>query len=546
MPGPPTVPVLDIRTAAPKRQAALWDALESSVNDLELALARAGQGVSALGVLIAMYVTVFVSRDMGLLTAVIAVVSLWWFFGVHTALSRGVQLAAVRIATPIYEILMPGGLLLAIWYAEGAEYALGSWVPPQLYAVFILMSILRLRPYFPTLLGVLAALEYGLLWYFFMSEELVGADNLLHRPPVQAVRMFSLVLTGMAGEVAVRGLRDAIKKANKEVRAKDLFGKYRLGKTIAAGGMGSVVHATYCPEGGFEREVAVKLIHPHLAQDQLFVRRFRNEAKLSARLAHPNIVPALDFGYVDGQYFFAMDFVDGPTLTMIQKYCYDLDAPVPLYVIAHIGREVAEALHHAHVEAVDGKGRVLQVVHRDVSPGNVMFHQSGQIRVLDFGVARALGDAREEHTKTLVGKPSYMAPEQLRADAVDARSDLFSLAVLLWELVCNRSLFRREHDGASMLAVVEDDIPTVDVHRPEVGPHWLAFFERALQRDPNRRFQTASALSQALAGIQDIDGHASNEHIAVMVARVLEPVDELELDWETEFTAEVDESGAEL
>ncbi len=532
MPGR-TVPAPDPRVVGPRRKQALHQALQVGALDFELMAARAGLAVAVGGVFIAAYATIFVSRDLGLLTAAVAVLSGWWFWGVHTALKRDFATDTLRWLSPIYEVGMPGILLLAINFAEGPRYALGTWVAPQLFAVFILLSILRLNVWLPTVLGIVAALEYGLIWWFFINPDLGVTDDLLYLPRVQYIRCTSLVVTGFAGSLAVRGLIRLIERANRDVRSRDLFGKYRLGKTIASGGMGTVVHATYAPEGGFEREVAVKLIHPHLADDPMFLRRFRNEARLSARLAHPNIVPALDFGIVDGQYFFAMDYVDGPTLTEVQKYTFETGFPLQLALIAYIGQQVCEALDHAHTRAVDGQGRVLQVVHRDVSPGNVMFHHSGAVRVLDFGVARALGDNQVETTQNLVGKPSYVAPEQLRHDSVDARSDLWSLGVLLWELVCNRSLFRRDGEASTMMAVVDYEIPTVFDHRKGIGEHWQQFFERALQRDPGERFQSAVQMRDELNRIIELEGGAGMNEVAMMVAAVIEEHDELDLDFET-------------
>jgi len=500
------------------------------VLDLERSVARAGQGVGAGGLVVAIYVTLFVSRQLGFLSATIAITSLWWFYGVYWALQQPRWQRAAMLVSPFFEISIPSLCLLAVYRAKGGAYAVGSWVPAELYTVFILSSILRLRRWLPAGLGLLAAVQYALIWTFLIAPEVGQRPETLYQPGVHWVRSVSLLLTGLAGTVAVIRLNRLIQRATKSARSHDLFGKYQLGDTVASGGMGRVVRATYCPEGGFERDVAIKLIHPHLADDEAFVRRFRTEARLCARLNHPNIVPALDFGVVDGQYFFAMDYVDGTTLTELLREAGELNRPIPLRITAHIGLEVARALHHAHAEAVDGRGRLLRVVHRDVSPGNVMVHRRGHVRVLDFGVAQAIGRGPKEATRTLVGKPSYMAPEQLSGGPVDARADLWSLSVVLWEMVTNEPLFRRDLEAATLLAVCQDAIPRVASLRPDAHPAWQTFFDHALQRDPNARFIDAEALCDALLVVQSAEGAATADDLAELVHRVTTDVEELELD----------------
>jgi serine/threonine-protein kinase len=281
--------------------------------------------------------------------------------------------------------------------------------------------------------------------------------------------------------------------------------------------MGKVVEALYCPEGGFRRRVAVKVIHPHLAGDRRFVDRFRHEAELCSRLHHPGIVAALDFGRSGDTWFFVMEFVDGLPLSELLSEHRQARLPLEPRVVVAMGVQLADALDHAHTHAYDADGRSLRVLHRDLSPSNVLVDHSGQLKISDFGVARALRAGDSLHTKNLVGKPSYVAPEALKNEPIDERADLWSLAVILWEALCNQRLFKRSNEAATMLAVLEDPPPVLDEARPGLGAAWQLFFDTALHRDPQRRYPSAAAFREALCELQRVTGTASMEDIAALV-----------------------------
>ena len=278
-------------------------------------------------------------------------------------------------------------------------------------------------------------------------------------------------------------------------------------------------------------QVELVLADAHLARDLQFLKRFRAEARLSARLAHPNIVGALDFGRMDDNWFFAMEFVDGPTLKDVAEHHRWLGEPVKAALVAHIGREILSGLEFAHAVARDHKGRLLRVVHRDLSPSNLLIDRSGQVKISDFGVARALRRKHDLHTHHIVGKPAYMAPEQLKNGAIDARFDLFSVGVVLWELVCNRRLFLRDSEAATMMAVLACEIPRPSQLRPELGTTWDAFFVKALAEAREDRFASAAAMSDAIAVLQDQVGVPKTHEIAVLITKVSEDsLPELEIE----------------
>ncbi|MEZ4323038.1 MAG: serine/threonine-protein kinase [Myxococcota bacterium] len=526
---PETIPP---RTTIRTLHTGLWSALESGVADLEILLARADQGVSAMAILIAIWFSTVrpaIGIPLGLMCCGVFVAATI----AHALLVRGIAVNALRYAMPAMEIAIPGAALLVLAEVEGPGYALGSWVPPQLFCLFIAGSILRLQPGVPIVMGCIAAAEFWLVYWFAIHDRVEGDGVLLHRMDVQLVRTGSLIITGCAGSMAVYGLKRIIGRANADLRAQELFGKYRMIREIASGGMGVVHEALYCPEGGFERKVAIKVIHPHLAADRGFVERFREEAELCARLTHPNLVAALDFGTVEHTYFFAMEYVDGPTLRDILDRHRRNGKPLDAGVVALIGAEVAEGLHFAHRVARDSNGQPLRVIHRDLSPANILIDRSGLVKILDFGVARALGEARMVHTQNLVGKPSYLAPEQLQDHVVDERSDLWSLSVVLWELLCNTRLFRRREEASTMLAVLQDSIPSPSSLRTDVQATWDAFFLRALAREPELRFPTALALRDALRAIAEDHGAPDASALSGLAWTQEEDVELLELDDDT-------------
>ena len=500
----------------------IWSALQGDAAELEIRMAGLQMWVGGFALAIAVYFTVLVDSPIGPPLAAFAGWVVVWFGVARFGMRRGWALRIFGWLNPLVEILIPGVCLLLLARLQGPEYALGSWVPAQMFALFTVASILRLRPWVPLAMGIVAAVEYGLVYQIELRAAIGPDDVLWAQPRVQLVRMFTLVLFGVAGTSAVFGFRRMILRAEGEVRSRELFGKYRLGERIASGGMGTVYEAVYCPEGGFQRPVAIKQIHPHLARDEAFVARFRHEAELCSRLAHPNIVAALDFGRVEDTYFFAMEFIDGVTLK-----------DVPLRAPQAGGRARAPGRVLA---APPGGGRarlcprrrgrwrreLMRVVHRDMSPHNVLLDRSGQVKISDFGVARALGDAHDLNTGNLAGKPAYMAPEQLRKSGIDARSDLWGVGVMAWEALTNRRLFFRDNDAATMLAVLEDPVLPPSTTRPVVGVHWDRFCVRALARDADHRFQTAAGMLANLDAIQEIEGRAGAAQVMDLIDRLAE------------------------
>ncbi|HVK75252.1 MAG TPA: serine/threonine-protein kinase [Kofleriaceae bacterium] len=248
------------------------------------------------------------------------------------------------------------------------------------------------------------------------------------------------------------------------------FGHFTLGKRLARGGMAEVFLARQRGPEGFDRRVAVKRILPHLADSTDFVGMFLDEARLAARLTHPNIVHIYELGSVDGSFFIAMEYVDGVTAAQLIRHA--ADEALPPALVARIGADAAGALAYAH-RLEDGDGRPVQLVHRDVSPANVMVSFDGVVKLVDFGIAKAANKAEETRPGIVKGKYAYMSPEQTTGKPLDGRSDVFSLGVVLWELLAGRTIVERGDVVEAMKVIRDGRFPRIEQVAPEV-PEALA------------------------------------------------------------------------
>jgi serine/threonine-protein kinase len=432
-----------------------------------------------------------------------------WFFAYGYALDHGHAVRALRVVQALVEGTLPWTSMLLISSGQGPVYALGSWVPPVIFYALMLVGVARLRPWLCVGYGISGVLLFTAAYYGVLLPRLPAGAPLFALPSMQATRCFTMASSGVLCAMLARVLLAAIGRAESTVRARNLFGKYRLVREIAHGGMGFVFEAVYCPEGGFERRVAVKRIHPHLAATGRFVEAFREEAKLSARLAHPGIVQVLDFGRIDDSYFLVMEYVEGLTLgAMMQRM---KERPLPPDLVGHVLREILGALAYAHEGARGADGRPLRVVHRDLCPPNVLVSTNGEVKLTDFGIARSLADASESLTKHVSGHAGYMAPEQARAEAFDTRADLFPVGVIAWELFARRRLFSAANPTASLLALLNDAVLPITVLRPELDERWTSFIGRALARDPESRFASAQEMLHALDAIPGSRGSGADQ-----------------------------------
>ena len=272
----------------------------------------------------------------------------------------------------------------------------------------------------------------------------------------------------------------------------EALGRYVLYDEIAAGGMAAVHLARMRGAFGFARTVAIKRLHPHVAREPDFVAMFLDEAHLAARVRHPNVVSTLDVVEQEDEIFLVMEYVNGEPLSRLTR-----SATVPLTVAMAIVCDALHGLHAAH-EAVSEKGQPLSIVHRDVSPQNILVGFDGIARVADFGVAKAASRLQTTQEGTIKGKIPYMSPEQLQQRAVDRRADVYALSVVAWETLAGRRLFMADDAGALVAVVLTAPRLALRSFRSDVPEAVEAVIDKGLQRDPQDRFASALEMAKAL------------------------------------------------
>ncbi len=276
------------------------------------------------------------------------------------------------------------------------------------------------------------------------------------------------------------------------------FGRFELLLEMGSGGMATLFLSRIRGPQNFEKLIAIKKIHDHLSKEDEFVDMFLDEARISAMIHHPNVVQIFDLGSIDDVYFIAMEYVHGQDLSQLLRGV--IRNKNQTYSWSHAARLVADAaagLHAAH-ELKDQEGDPLGLVHRDVSPQNILVSYDGHVKVVDFGIAFAAEKISQTSVGTLKGKASYMSPEQSRGQPVDRRSDVFALGILLFECCCMKRLFREETEAATLLRVGAADVPRPRSVRPELPADLERIILRALAKNPDDRFETAGEMQQAI------------------------------------------------
>ena len=281
--------------------------------------------------------------------------------------------------------------------------------------------------------------------------------------------------------------------------AATLLGSFEIVRRLARGGMAEIFLARTRGPSGAGKLVVLKQILPAYAQKPRFVQLFLDEARLAASLDHPHIARVYDVGRVDGSYFFTMEYLHGQDVRSILHRAWQswrtgpTGARFPIEHAVQIARHVASALHYAHGKQ-RSDGKLLGIVHRDVSPSNIIVTYDGATTLLDFGVAKTTASTVKTRTGALKGKIAYMSPEQARGAAVDRRSDLFSLGIVLWEMVATQRLYRADNDLATLQLIIHQPPPPPSQVRPDCPPELDRIVLRALAQDPDARYQTAEQL----------------------------------------------------
>jgi serine/threonine-protein kinase len=275
--------------------------------------------------------------------------------------------------------------------------------------------------------------------------------------------------------------------------------RYRVVERLAAGGMAEVFVGDAMSVQGFKKRVAIKRVLPHLASNENFIGMFLDEARLGARMNHANIVSVMDIGAADNTYFIVMEYVDGANLKTVIEVLLKQGRAVPMKEAVYIAMEASRGLSYAH-ELCDDDGNDLDIVHRDISPPNILISKRGEVKVTDFGLAKASTQLEKTDPGVVKGKFSYLAPEAALGDKVDERADLFALGIVLWEMIAGRRLFLGDSDYQTVKLVQQAVVPSLAAINAEADDALERVLLKALAKNPADRYQTAREMSDALAG----------------------------------------------
>jgi eukaryotic-like serine/threonine-protein kinase len=311
--------------------------------------------------------------------------------------------------------------------------------------------------------------------------------------------------------------------------------RYAMFAEVAAGGMAAIHIGRQRGPAGFSRTVAIKRLHAQFSKDPEFVKMFLDEARLSARIRHPNVVAPIDVVATDGELFLVMDYVQGESLSRLTHAAREGRGRIPLAITCSILSDVLHGLHAAH-EAKSERGERLGIVHRDVSPQNILVGVDGVARVLDFGIAKAVGRATTTREGQIKGKIAYMAPECFKAGEVTRSADIYSAAVVLWETLAGERLFKADTDAQTLSRILSDEITPPSRRAPEVSSALDGVVLRGLSREPSARFSSARDMALSLEAAIRL---ATSTEVGEWVSRVARPA----LTERARIVAEIERAG---
>ncbi len=296
--------------------------------------------------------------------------------------------------------------------------------------------------------------------------------------------------------------------------------RYKVLEKIASGGMAEVFRAESAGLEGFKKTVAIKRVLPHLSEKKQFIGMFLDEARVSAQLSHSNCVQVFDIGVGDNTYFIVMEYVDGADLKGVIEHRKKTGGIFPVEEACLICVRICEGLAYAH-ELTDSNGESLHIVHRDMSPPNVLITRFGEVKIVDFGLAKANSQLEKSEPGIIKGKFSYLSPEAAQGLAVDAKTDIFAVGIILWELLAGRRLFMGETDLETVRMVQQAKVPSVRQFNPKVTPELERVLARSLAGDPAARYQSARDLGRDLNTILFHMGRAVS---SFDIAQLVEPI----------------------
>ncbi len=278
---------------------------------------------------------------------------------------------------------------------------------------------------------------------------------------------------------------------------RERFGKYLILDHLVDGGMAKICRARFLSDQA-DKMVAIKMVQPKFSQDDAFKRMFMDEIKTSFSLIHPNIVQTYDYGMNNGQLYVAMEYCDGRNLKDYLQKLQSKKFIFPVEISIYIITQVCQGLHYAHTLTDKLTGKSIKVIHRDISPHNIMLTYDGAIKIIDFGIAKSETNSENTQTGTIKGKISYLAPEYLEGEELDHRYDQFAVGITLWEMLCSRKLFKAANDLAVLKKIQECKIPPPSSINPKVTKELDEIVLKALSKNRNKRFSDLEKMNRAL------------------------------------------------
>ncbi len=272
--------------------------------------------------------------------------------------------------------------------------------------------------------------------------------------------------------------------------------RYRVLKRLASGGMAEVFVAESAGIEGFRKQVAIKRVLPQLSKKEQFIAMFLDEARLSAHLSHSNVVSVFDIGVGDGTYFIVMEYVDGADLKAVMDYTKKIGRTAPVEAAVYVATRICQGLAYAHDLKIDGKP--LAIIHRDITPANVLITRYGEVKIVDFGLAKASSQLAASDAGVIKGKFGYLAPETVMEKPVDQRVDVFAVGIILWEMLAGQRLFQGESDFQTVRKVRDAVIPSLPQLNRDVPAELDEIVRHALAKDPESRYRTAQELGRDL------------------------------------------------
>jgi serine/threonine-protein kinase len=506
----------------------LREQIERDAPQRELAIATWMIAVSILSALICLALYEKIGQQLSLCLASILTTVAIYYVALCSLLRRKLYHRFMAWINALIEVSIPSVIFIIDWTIQGPEFALTAPVL-TIWGSLIAINGLRMSSVLALCAGMVAALEYVGL-YAVLAFPMLPADTMeTLKPAMIATRAFLLICAGIITAIFARHFLRKAEEALGAVRERDWMGKYLIHDRIGVGGMAEVFSATYAPEGGFEKRVALKRVLPKLAKDPKFRAMFRGEAELGSWLAHPNIVQILDLGSHNDSLYLAMEFIDGVTLKRL------LDAHpngLPPAQVAYIALCLAKALEYTH--NFKRQGKMLGLVHQDVNPTNILLSRQAEVKLSDFGIVRAIDGVESlESQSDITGKLAYLAPEQVTGGEVDGRTDLFSLGLTLHECLTGRAVFdfsaQPGNESASSVnavmaicLVVEEPICNPRTIKPDIPDELADIIMKLTERDLQKRYANAGLV---IADLQQLPPScAASPASESMLARYVQEV----------------------